>query len=310
MYFVPSKPERDARVNSQVLILPIFAAAALAVASQAVSAPQSSVAAKRYEISFQTSSDKLTSQTTSSELAAVIDLLVHQGPRRELTFVMTGAVSKACIEWPNCPERTLLMHRAGHIADALRSSWPAGVDRGALERLRWEAIPSNALERDRDRVRILLRINPGPIRDRCPARLELLDPNLPGAVEDPDRAQWIGASADQPVAISSSARLRVGRDSQGPQSFEVWLNAGGQSKQLQPRHDAELGEKIFVVEDSESPSWITLRHTEDAAMALREFVQREGVQSRIGENVAGFPSTVPSTPPPGPCAFGFERWSP
>lgn len=296
-------------MNSKVLISPVLAVAALVLVSPVISAPQSSVVAKRYEFSFPANSDRLPLQATgSSELAAVIDLLVHQGQRRELTFVMAGAVSKACTEWPNCPERMLLMHRVEHIVDALRNSWPAAVERGALERLRWEAIPSNSFEHDRDHVRILVRIKPSSRRDDCPARLELLDPNLPGTVENPDRAQWIEMLADQPIDIGASARLRARLDSKGLQSFELWLNAAGQSKQLQPQLDEELGEKTFVVSAYESSFSITFRLSGDASTSVRELVQREGIQSRMGEIVAGFPTTAPGNPPSGPCSFGFHRW--
>lgn len=297
-------------MNSKVLIPLALTVAALVIISPAIPAMQSTIAAKRYEFSFPAHSDTLASQASgSSALAAAIDLLVHQGRRRELTFVMTGAVSKTCMELPSCPDRMLLMHRTEHIVDALRNSWPADVEKSALERLRWEAIPSISPVRDPDRVQILLRIKSNPGQD-CPDRLELLDPNLPGSVENPDRAQWIEASADQPVAVSSSTRLRASRIARGPQSVEVWLNADVESIQLRPRLDRELGEKVFVVNGSQNRFWITLRGAGDTSATAREMVQREGSQTRIGETVAGFPSTASSGLPPTPCTFGFERWIP
>jgi hypothetical protein len=297
-------------VNSKVLISPVLAVAAFVLVGPVISAPQMSVVAKRYEVSFPPNSDKVPSQATgSSELAGIIDLLVHQGQRRELTFVMAGAVSKACMEWPNCPERMLLMHRAEHIVDALRNLWPAAVERGAFERLRWEAVPAISLEHDQDRVRVLLRLKSSPARDDCLARLEVLDPNLPGTVENPDRAQWIQMPADQLITISSSARLRAYQAPQRPQSFEVWLKAAGQSKPLQPQLDKELGENTFVVGGSDSSFSITFRLSGDASTSVRELVQREGIQSRMGEIVAGFPTTAPGNPPSGPCSFGFHRWN-
>lgn len=295
---------------SKVLTPTALAVAALVVVTQAIPALQSPMAAKHYEFFFPANSDKLPSQTGgSSALAAAIDLLVHQGRRRELTFVMTSVVSKSCMEWPDCPDRMLLMHRAEHIVDALRNSWPADIEKSALERLRWEAVPPIASARDPDRVQILLRIKSSHGQD-CPDRLELLDPYLPGTVENPDRAQWIEVSADQPVAISPSARLRVSQTDRGQQSVEVWLNADVESILLRPRLDQELGESVFVVNGSQNRFWITLKRTGDTSAAVREMVQREGSQSRIGETVAGFPSTAPGGQPPTPCTFGFERWIP
>lgn len=294
-------------MNSKALISPVLAFAALMVAAPATSAPQSPVAAERYEFSFPANSDKFPALATNSpELAVAIDLLVHQGNRRELRFVMTGAVSKACMEWPSCPERTLLMHRVEHIADALRASWPAGVEKGVLERMRWEAIPSSSSGHDPDRVQILLRIRSTPRQNNCPARLELLDPNLPGTVDDPGRAHWIEMPDGEPLAVSSSARLRASQTSQGPQSIEVWLNAGGQSKQL--RLDQEFDEKVFA-SASESSFSITLKVSGDTSTTVRELVQREGIQSRMGEIVTGFPATTPGNTPSVHCSFGFHRWN-
>jgi hypothetical protein len=93
----------------------------------------------------------------------------------------------------------------------------------------------------------------------------------------------------------------------GLQLFDVCLSAAGQSKQLQSHLDEELGEKVFVVDASERSFWIALRRAEDTSTTVRELVRREGTQSRMGEIVAGFPSTAPNNLPPGPCSFGFHH---
>src|SRR5580658_495575 len=147
-------------MNSKIVILPVAAVATFALAAATLSASGPSVGAKRYEFSFQPGSRGLEPRSIDSqELAAVVDLLVRQGERSELTFFVTAPVSKACMDRPDCPERARLQRRAESLADALRRSWPAGVGQAAIDRLRWEAIPSpSAIDaRDEDQVRILLR---------------------------------------------------------------------------------------------------------------------------------------------------------
>src|SRR5262249_30765587 len=209
-------------------LLTLFGAAGFAVACAAgASGPArgASGEAVRYEFSFAAASDRLASQkNTTKALADTVDLLARHGHRSEISFVFTGEVPPACLRSLDCSEAMLLRRRVVSLLQALRQSWPPGIDREILGRLSWQAqsFLSLGASSDRDQLRLVLKRNVIAKRSVCPSQVEVLDPKLPGLVEKFDAAAWLAIPSGQAIPVSLSAQLRLVQASQGIPVIEVW----------------------------------------------------------------------------------------
>jgi hypothetical protein len=279
------------------------AAAVLMTPHAFAQSPQAS--AKRYEFSFIGGTDRLTRDSgASQQLAVAARLLMRQGWREQIRFQIVGYVPTNCTRDFACADAGLLRNRVESLVRALADRLPASASRDALTRLSWLGTAHQS-EAKRDMPR--LAINPvqrrGPTL-HCPAQVEILDPELPGSVENPEEVLWTSATPGRAIAVGAAAHVRF-VEGVDPKEFRELIAAqtvGGPPEQLQLGLPDSGKYPMFELKLSKGTLIIKLSTTGD------QLARSDPSDNRaVGDLVMPWTGAELAASPDEGCAFKFER---
>ncbi|UYO54598.1 hypothetical protein [Rhodopseudomonas palustris] len=164
-------------------------------------------------------------------VADAINLLIRHGRRGEIRFKIVGTVPQSCLS-NQCEQIDLVRRRVQILLRALRRRGP--VELAPLNRLDWSAVGEESHSGiPPDRLIILLEsVTTGQKSMACPARFEVLDPELPGSLERPDHPAWIPIDRGMTIPVSQSARLRLINNGKPDNPVRVFWVSGGHKRPL------------------------------------------------------------------------------
>jgi hypothetical protein len=156
---------------------------------------------------FADGSAQLDQQSNALALAALAGVISHHGTRPGLRVWLMGAAPLDCSTRP-CHGDRLLKRRVEGAVSALVGELPGGSTHPGLANLFYDSEDVHRTPDGRSIVEVRLE-EIRPLATACPYVIEVQDPALPPAKEDPRRALWLLLPPGHTVRIGRAARFRI-----------------------------------------------------------------------------------------------------